>query len=223
MMKRQPEPELMDTEAQASAYAAADFEESHNNFVKLLTERWGVASLEGYALDLGCGPADVTIRFARAFPGVMVHGVDGAEAMLDYGRRRIEREEGVNGRIELFNGYLPDERLPRDKYDLIISNSLLHHLSDPQTLWEAVKRYAQQGARIFIMDLRRPESTEEAARIVESYSGGEPEILRQDFYNSLLAAYEAGEIRSQLEEARLADLHVEEIGDRHLIVHGRYN
>jgi ubiquinone/menaquinone biosynthesis C-methylase UbiE len=39
-------------------------------------------------LDLGCGPADVTIRFAKANPGYKFHGVDGSAAMLKLWPRR---------------------------------------------------------------------------------------------------------------------------------------
>ena len=67
-MQRRPEPELMDDEAQALAYARADFAEPHDRFVALLRERVGAPA--GRALDLGCGPGDVTFRVARAFPAV---------------------------------------------------------------------------------------------------------------------------------------------------------
>ena len=80
-MDRIPEPELMDDPAQALAYARADFSEPHEAFVGYFQERfpqWRPRRV----LDLGCGPADVTIRFARAYPECEIVGVDGAEAML---------------------------------------------------------------------------------------------------------------------------------------------
>ena len=76
-MQRTPEPELMDDEAQALAYAQGDFEEPHSRVVALLRERLADLPAGGAALDLGCGPADISLRFARAFPGWTVDGVDG--------------------------------------------------------------------------------------------------------------------------------------------------
>jgi hypothetical protein len=103
----------------------------------------------------------------------------------------------------------------------VISNSLLHHLSDPQVLWRAVADDAAPGAAVFIMDLRRPDTREQAGRLVQEYSGNEPDVLRRDFLNSLLAAYRPEEIAAQLARANLSCLLVETVGDRHVVVHGQ--
>ena len=70
------------------------------------------------------------------------------------------------------------------------------------------------------MDLMRPESRARARELVDRHASGEPEILRTDFHNSLLAAYRPSEIRDQLEEASLGHLQIEVASDRHLIVWG---
>lgn len=67
--------------------------------------------------------------------------------------------------------------------------------------------------------LRRPASTGAARALVGAYSGGEPEVLRTDFFNSLCAAYTVAEVRAQLAGAGLR-LAVEPVGDRHLVAWG---
>jgi len=219
-MERVPEPELMEDDAQAQAYAEADFAEAHSRCIELLREVLPGLGEEGRALDLGCGPGDVTIRFARAFPGWRVDGVDGSAAMLRYGRAAVERA-GLQGRVALIQAYLPEGGVPGEGYDLILSNSLLHHLGEPQVLWSSVRRWGGDGAHVFVMDLLRPESRERAQGLVEAYSGGEPEILRHDFFHSLLAAYRVAEVEGQLAAAGLGHLAVQPASDRHLIVWGR--
>jgi SAM-dependent methyltransferase len=123
-------------------------------------------------------------------------------------------------RVTFLTGLLPGVHLPRERYDAVISNSLLHHLHDPQVLWEAVKRYAAPGAPIYVVDLMRPDTVEEAAWLVELYAKGEPPLLRTDFYNSLLAAFEPDEVREQLRQAGLGHLSVTPVSDRHLVVSG---
>jgi hypothetical protein len=54
---------------------------------------------------------------------------------------------------------------------------------------------------------------------VDEYAGTEPDILRRDFFNSLLAAFRPEEITQQLAQAGLP-LQAEAAGDRHVIVHG---
>lgn len=219
-MERIPEPELMNEPGQALAYARADFEEPHARFVALYRERFGACPTAGWVLDLGCGPADITRRFAIAYPDCRLHGVDGAPEMLRLGRHDLQRA-GLDERVELLQGYLPGARLPRTGYQAVISNSLLHHLAEPMALWTAVREFAAPGAPVFVMDLMRPDSRRQAETMVDAYAAGEPDVLRRDFFHSLLAAYTPGEVRTQLDAAGLDQLSVEAVSDRHLIVHGR--
>ena len=60
----------------------------------------------------------------------------------------------------------------------------------------------------------------QAENIVEKYAGKEPEVLRNDFLNSLLAAYRSAEIMAQLVSANMEFLQIEIVSDRHFIVFG---
>ena len=187
-MKRIPEPELMNEPEQALAYAQADFEEPHNQFVELFKNRFPEEKIDGYVLDLGCGPADVTMRFARTYPNFLIHGIDGAENMLKLGHDAIA-SQGLESQIDLYCGCLPGIKPPRSSYDVIISNSLLHHLHDPMVLWDGIKSFATATTIVFVMDLFRPASQDEAKRLVEQYASDEPEVLKEDFFNSLCASF----------------------------------
>ncbi len=131
-MKRIPEPELMDDAEQALAYAEADFSEPNQRFLELFRP----LAPDGpfLALDLGCGPADITLALARAYPQARVQGLDGAEAMLSFGRRALDAEPALAARVELMCERLPSRHLPRAGFDAVLSNSLLHHLAEPQVL-----------------------------------------------------------------------------------------
>ncbi len=219
-MNRTPEPELMLEQEQARAYAEADFEEPHSRFIELFARSFPEESVAGDVLDLGCGPADISLRFARAYPQVGIHGVDGSEAMLRFGKQAVCREE-LEERVQLIHCTLPTTELPRKSYDGVISNSLLHHLQDPQVLWQTIKQFARPDAPVFVMDLMRPGSQKQAEDLTETYAAGEAEILKRDFHHSLLAAYREDEIQSQLDEAGLKQFSVEVASDRHMIIWGR--
>lgn len=217
--QRIPEPELMDEPAQAAAYAGADFEQPHAWFVQQLCETFPAPDFAARVVDLGCGAADITVRVARAWPECNVDGVDGAGAMLEFGHAAVAAA-GLEHRIRLLRTRLPSSALGISCYQAVVSNSLLHHLHDPQVLWAAVRQLAAPGCRVFIMDLMRPPSPEAAAQLVRTHSGAEPEILRRDFYNSLLAAFRPREVQQQLREVGLDALQVRAASDRHLIIHG---
>lgn len=216
-MLRVLEPELMEDAEQALAYARADFDRPHSDFIRRLKNVVRDRAFHGIALDLGCGPGDISRRFVKAFPSASLDAVDGSRVMIDLA------ENTANGkghpRLHYIHGKLPETSLPHDDYDIIFSNSLLHHLPDPQVLWQTVKQYSKPGTLIAIMDLLRPGKTYIAKTLVDMYAATEPEILRRDFYNSLLAAFTLDEIKSQLYEARL-DLSIEKVSDRHLFISG---
>jgi SAM-dependent methyltransferase len=221
-MKRRPEPELMDGVEQARAYAEADFSEPNELFLRLLAEQ-APGDLSGArALDLGCGPADIVIRLLRRYPGLHCDALDGSQAMLDLARQAIDRLPGVAARARLLCDKLPSARVQAGGYDLILSNSLLHHLHEPQVLWRSVRAAARPGALVLVMDLMRPGSAGMAAALVETYAADAPDVLKQDFRNSLYAAFEPAEVVQQLATAGLADaLEVHVVSDRHLAVWGR--
>ena len=147
--------------------------------------------------------------------------MDGSDAMLHYGRVALAEDPKLARRVQFITGFLPGAALPQDSYDAVISNSLLHHLHDPSVMWDSVRKFAAKGAPVYVMDLMRPDSDQDVDRLVETYAGGEPEVLRRDFHASLKAAFTIPEVTEQLRKAGLAHLNVRPVSDRHLLVTGR--
>ena len=219
-MKRRPEPELMDSEEQTLAYAEADFDESNSLFLERFLARFPDLPASGQMADLGCGPGDITVRLAHALPGWEVTGLDAGPNMLRHAERRLDSEDLAH-RVQFRLSHLPDDALLNASWNAVVSNSLLHHLPDPLVLWRSVAQLAAPGAAVQVMDLMRPDSEKQARNLVNTYSADAPDILREDFYNSLLAAYTPEEVSGQLIEAGLDRLKIETVSDRHWIVSGR--
>ena len=198
-MERILEPELMDDPGQALAYAQADFAAENQTFVDLFRSRFP-HFVKGRVLDLGCGPADIPIRFARALPDCQVTAVDGSPAMIRLSEEAV-KTAGLEQRIALRCRRLQDLQVD-EPADGIISNSLLHHIANPLQFWDGIKRCGKPGAVVLVMDLTRPRSTADAQAIVERYAVDAPPILRRDFYNSLLAAFTEDEVRMQLADRK---------------------
>jgi SAM-dependent methyltransferase len=215
-MERIPEPELMDNEEQSIAYAQADFSRSNQFFVDSLIRDFPIHVRS--VVDIGCGPADVVIRLAKAAPQAVITAIDGSAPMIALARTAA-RTAGVDDRLTLLNTRIPGPPPAARSFDAVLSKDLLHHLSDPQVLWSEVKRLGRPGAAVYVMDLVRPDSEAAARAMVEDGAGSEHPILRHDFYNSLLAAFTMDEVRSQLAAAGL-DLSVSLAGPRHMLIKG---
>ena len=217
-MERVLEPELMDDPEQALAYAKADFAAENQAFVDLFRSRFPHFA-RGWILDLGCGPADIPIRFARALPDCRLMAVDGSPAMIRLGADAVSAA-GLAHRIALSCRRLQDLHLDV-RAEAVVSNSLLHHIPNPVQFWDGITRCLTPGGAVLVMDLARPGSATDAEAIVSRYATGESPILRRDFYRSLLAAFTEDEVRTQLADAGLERLSVERIDDRHWIAAGK--
>lgn len=216
-MDRILEPELMDDPDQALAYAKADFEKENQGFVDLFRAYYPDFS-KGHILDLGCGPADITIRLARALPTCRLMGVDGSASMIQLGEEAV-RAAGLTGRIA-FQCVRVQNFTSDEPADAGVSNSLLHHMPNPLQFWYGLKRWVKPGAVILVMDLLRPDTPEAAQAIVNQYAADESPILQRDFYNSLCAAFTEDEVAGQLAELNLTRLLIDVVDDRHWVVGG---
>ena len=216
-MNRTLEPELMEDPAQVRAYAAADFSQENQGFVDRFREYFPDFS-EGHVLDLGCGPGDIPIRFAQAFPSCRITAVDASKPMVQLAEETVQRA-GLAGRIT-FRCERFQDLAGTNIVDAAISNSLLHHVPNPLQLWHKLRLAVKPGSPVLVMDLLRPESPEAAQAIVDQYAPEAPDILRIDFYNSLLAAFTEDDISAQLARMNLTRLIVDVPDDRHWVVGG---
>lgn len=216
-MDRILEPELMDDDAQVRAYAGADFAEENQGFVDRFREYFPDFS-DGHILDLGCGPGDIPIRVARALPACRVTGVDASAPMVRLAEEAA-RQAGVSARVT-FRCERFQDLAGASRADAAISNSLLHHVPNPLQFWHKLRMLVKPGSPVLVMDLLRPDSPETAQAIVDRYAAGEPEVLRRDFYNSLLAAFTEDEIGAQLAQMNLTRLLIDVIDDRHWVAGG---
>ena len=207
----------MDDPEQALVYARADFEKENQGFIDRFHDYYPEFT-EGHILDLGCGPGDIPVRFARALPSCRVTGVDASEPMIglaDVAVKQAGLADRITFRCERFQAVSLVEPA-----DAAVSNSLLHHVPNPLQFWYRLRQLVKPDSPVLVMDLLRPDSPEEAQATVDRYAAKEPEILRRDFYRSLLAAFTEDEVAAQLAEMNLSRLIIDVVDDRHWVVSG---
>jgi len=235
-VERTPEPELMDGPQQALAYAQADFSAGDQALVERLVALFP-EGLGGQLLDLGCGPGNIALRLVALNSKSFVVGLDGAPAMLALAEQALQqlrrRQPAAAQRLCFVQALLPTSQ-PASKlaphlapqldrgFSAVVCNSLLHHLHDPQVLWNSMRQLAAPGAAVYVKDLRRPASPEAALVLRDRYLADAPLVLQRDYVASLHAAFRPAEVVQQLQRAELAEhLQVGQLDDRYLEVWGR--
>ena len=220
-MQRIPEPELMTSQEQVAAYADADFSSGDSRTVALiaqLLEETGPLPEDPVIVDLGCGPGNITIRLAEFLPTAQVIGVDGSEPMLAVAQQRSAQ---TSNNLTFICQPLHDVAAHfQDSADLVVSNSLLHHLEDPDLLWTVTQSIAKPGCRVLHRDLRRPTSLAEVHHLQQQHLPKAPPVLIQDFTASLVAAYTTDEVSEQLHRASMNRVKAWSEDDRYLVVSG---
>ncbi len=215
-MDRVLEPERMDIPERADAYARTDFSNVNAAFVARLTE---LAGSHGAcrAIDLGTGPGEVPRRLAALRPEWRIVAADASMPMLRHARAA---DVSSAGRAAILCADAKQLPFGDASFDIVFSNSLLHHLPDPLPFWREVRRLARTRAVVLVRDLVRPAEPRDAQHLVDTYARDEHTLLREDFYNSFLAAFTLEEIREQVCEAGL-NLTVKQVTDRHVDVYGK--
>jgi ubiquinone/menaquinone biosynthesis C-methylase UbiE len=200
-LERTPEPEVMSEEDEVSAYASAASQEHlealDNTFVeqvRLLAPPEG--ELPRLLLDVGCGPGNIALKIAQRCRGLSVIGLDYSLNMVQAARRSASEAE-IENRALFQQGSATELPFAAGTFDIVISNSVLHHLADPLKVLQEMLRVAKPEGTILVRDLCRPSRLAYPWHVRwygRHYSG----LMRKLFEDSVRAAYTPDELAGLL-------------------------
>jgi ubiquinone/menaquinone biosynthesis C-methylase UbiE len=218
MLQRTPEPEVMDSPAEAIAYDAMDFTEVNAAFAQAAI---AIAPPQGLMLDAGTGTARIPIEIARQQPQWQIIGIDLAKSMLELGKRNIE-QAGLQAQIRLECVDAKQIPYPDRYFDMAISNSIVHHLSDPIAFFRELQRVLKPKGSIFLRDLTRPNSLESLNDLVDRIGIEYDDEQKRLFRDSLHAAFTVAEIQTIATAAGITDARIYQSSDRHWTMERQY-
>jgi SAM-dependent methyltransferase len=214
------EPEVMDTAEEAHDYDAMDHAGVNAAFCDDLlaarpSPRW--------VLDLGTGTARIPLTLCAKCPDVRVVATDLARHMLRLAEANVARA-GLEGRVTL---RLDDAKAPEphpEPFDVVASNSVVHHIPEPLRALAAWWERVPPGALFFVRDLLRPDTEADVLALVERHGGPTPEepTARASherqldlFRASLRAALRLDEVRDIARALGIPEGAVTRTSDRH--------
>ena len=201
----------MDTPEEARDYDAMDHAQVNRVFVADFLAIWDG---RGPILDVGTGTAQIPIEFCRQSPTGKIVAIDAAGHMLVVAHEHVART-GLDGRVAL--QLVDAKRMPFEdrSFPAIMSNSIVHHIPDPRTVFAEIARVAAPGATIFVRDLLRPTDAATLQHLVETYAAGANDHQRKMFAESLHAALTVAEVQELVAGAGFDSAGVRQTTDRH--------
>jgi ubiquinone/menaquinone biosynthesis C-methylase UbiE len=181
--------------------------------------------IRGDILDLGTGTAQIPIVLCERLDELGVEdyrvmAADLSTSMLDLARYNIEVRL-VTHRVQLDHVDAKALHYEDGMFDIVISNSIVHHIPKPAEALREALRVVRPGGLLFFRDLLRPEEEADVARLVETYAGDDNEHQRQMFEDSLRAALSLEEIRELVASLGFNAETVQATSDRHWTWLGR--
>jgi ubiquinone/menaquinone biosynthesis C-methylase UbiE len=210
-MERILEPEVMDDREEALEYDAMDFTEVNTNFAK---EAVQLAGINARVLDVGTGTARIPIMISQLRPQWQIIAIDLADSMLEIGQKNILN---ANCQEQIKLEKVDGKNLPyqSEQFDLVISNSLIHHLENPLPFLREIKRVLKPNGGIFLRDLFRPDSEEIIKGMVREIDPNFSLRQAQLFQDSLRAAFTLAEIADLIQQSGLENVKIYQSSERH--------
>jgi ubiquinone/menaquinone biosynthesis C-methylase UbiE len=212
-MQRVLEPEVMDTSEEAIEYDAMDFTEVNTAFAQRAIE---LGPQSGLILDAGTGTARIPILICQQCPQLQIIATDLSKNMLLIASKNVE-QAGLQKQISL--ELADSKQLPYQdgQFDMVISNSIVHHLPDPLPFFLEIKRVLKPNGAIFIRDLIRPVDEATMNAFVESIGTESEYDERQNMLlrDSLHAAFTLDEVNELVQKAGLEGVKVYQSSDLH--------
>ena len=222
MLERILEPEVMDSDEEAADYDAMDHTEVNRRFVDdlcsaiQLTPRNPEEDDDSFydVLDLGTGTALIPIELCERIPQARVMASDASIPMLELARFRVEMAN-IADRVQLDHGDAKELLFEDEMFHLVMSNSIVHHIPNPEIVLQNILRVTAPGGCFFFRDLMRPATEADLNQLVATYAGDENENQKKLFAESLHAALTLEEMQNLVEKRGFTRNSVTATSDRH--------
>ncbi len=211
MLPRTLEPEVMDTAIEAHDYDQMDHSEVNRVFVDDMQAAFDVS---GDILDVGTGTALIPIEVCKRIDECRIMAIDLSQHMLERARLNLELD-GFTHQIQLEFVDSKQMPYPDGMFDIVMSNSIVHHIPEPLTVLAESVRVTRPDGRLFFRDLTRPADVDTLEQLVTTYAGDENDHQQKMFRESLHAALTLDEVRQMVTSLGFAADSVQMTSDRH--------
>ena len=117
---------------------------------KYVSEKYLSNQSEVYGISIGCGAGNREIDWLEACPRLHLKGYDISADRIHEAQRKV-KERSLSNRLEFVVADLNEIDFPAEQYDVVISESALHHFSSMEKIVDKVKGTLKKDG-LFIVD-----------------------------------------------------------------------
>jgi ubiquinone/menaquinone biosynthesis C-methylase UbiE len=205
------EPEVMDTVEEALLYDAMDHQQVNHQFVSDLLAL--EPNLQA-TLDVGTGTALIPILLASKRSEAHIIAIDLAHHMLERARRHVVGQK-LQQQITLQAADAKQMPWPTGTFTCVVSNSIIHHIPEPQASFAEKVRVLAPGGLLFVRDLVRPDDEAGIEELMNLHVHEEPRAAQVLFEASLRAALSLSEIKTIAQAVGIPAQAISMSSDRH--------
>jgi len=184
---------------------AGNSEEMQNEYRRLAEK---VVSLfeGGKLLEIGPGPAYISIEIAKRLPKVEIIGLEISDTMIEIAKKNAKEHE-VSEKITLKKGDASKMPLEDSEFDFVITSGSLHHWKKPTQVVDEIYRVLRPGCRALVSDLMKDapkEKVDDFANKIDS------KLMRWGLKHSFKESYTARQIEQMIKSTHFREIEITE-------------
>ena len=160
----------------------------------------------GRLIEIGPGPAYVSIEIAKRLPNVEIVGLEISDTMIEIAKRNAETQ-GLSEKITLRKGEASNMPFEDSEFDFAVTSGSLHHWKKPNQVFSEIYRILKPGCIALISDLRRDtpkEKVDELANKIDS------KLMRWGLKHSFKEGYTARQMQEMMKSTQFSEIEITE-------------
>lgn len=184
---------------------ARNSEEMQNEYRRLAEK---VVSLfeGGKLLEIGPGPAYVSIEIAKRLPKVEIIGLEISDTMIEIAKKNAKEHE-VSEKITLKKGDASKMPLKDSEFDFVITSGSLHHWKKPTQVVDEIYRVLRPGCRALVSDLMKDAPKEKVHDFANKIDS---KLMRWGLKHSFKESYTARQIEQMIKSTHFREIEITE-------------
>ncbi len=187
---------VLEPEAMISLDEARNYDKLVVKYLKILHDGFVETVLNAIPdcstiLEVGTGSGRISIELAKYNPRVTVTGIELSDDMITVANEN-KVQAGVADRVTFTKGDAKSLPFEDASFDVVVCHNMMHHLPDPFSAVQEMKRVLKKDGGFFLRDLRRPASFLVPLHVnILGFSYNE--VMKRQYRDSIKAAFSDAE------------------------------